>query len=412
MKILIVEDLDEKADSVQALLRGALPQSEFIVDRARSYRSGVRHMEKQAYDLLILDLVLPVRDGESPSDQGGKQLLTEILDGTECRRPAHIACLTAFEESAEVVQQELARNLVHLIVYKQDQRWKEPLRAQIQYIQQRLADSDRAPKEHQIDIAIVTSSPDVELREVNKLPGAFVAEYNREDSIYYYRGEWKSKTDKRLSVVACAAPSMGMTAACVTACKVIERWRPRFLVMCGIAAGTAKDQKFGDVLVAEAAYDYGSGKIADLEAGKRIFIPSPLQRHIDAALHALLQQWQRDQTGMDEIRKAWHQQQRESPKLWIGLMASGAAVVQSQELVDEILQESRKVIGLEMEAYAIFQAAELAREPRPRVLVAKSISDFANKKKKDDAQQYAAFTSARFVYEFFTNATELDLGRD
>jgi nucleoside phosphorylase len=72
---------------------------------------------------------------------------------------------------------------------------------------------------------------------------------------------------------------------------------------------------------------------------------------------------------------------------------------------------SRKVVGLEMEAYAIFQAAHLAREPRPKVLIAKSVSDFANSRKNDDAQQYAAFTSARFIYEFFTNVTEFPLGQ-
>src|SRR5271170_7702446 len=41
---------------------------------------------------------------------------------------------------------------------------------------------------------------------------------------------------KELRVVACAAPQMGMTAACATAGKVIERWRPRIIVMCGICA--------------------------------------------------------------------------------------------------------------------------------------------------------------------------------
>ena len=204
---------------------------------------------------------------------------------------------------------------------------------------------------------------------------------------------------------------MGMTAACVTACKVIERWRPRFLVMTGMAAGTRKEQNYGDILIAEAAYDYGSGKITDTESGERIFTPSYNQLRVDAALYALLQRWERDQLHTDAIGRAWYTEKQPPPRLIIGLLASGAAVVQSQVLVEDILNKSRKVVGLDMEAYGIFHAAHLATSPRPKVLIVKSVSDFADKRKDDKWQQYAAFTSARFVYEFFINEMGLQLGK-
>jgi nucleoside phosphorylase len=158
------------------------------------------------------------------------------------------------------------------------------------------------------------------------------------------------------------------------------------------------------------AFDYGSGKIEETPDNKRTFIPSPNQLRIDPELHAILQRWEREQTRMDIIRNSYYREQTKTPRLSLGILASGAAVVQSQDLVNEILKNSRKVVGLEMEAYGIFQAAHLASQPRPRVLVAKSVSDFANSEKSDEWQQYAAFTSARFVYEFFTNASELKLG--
>jgi nucleoside phosphorylase len=113
---------------------------------------------------------------------------------------------------------------------------------------------------------------------------------------------------------------------------------------------------------------------------------------------------------MDDVRRFWYAQQLRVPRLILGILATGAAVVQNRDLVDEILSAFGKVVGLEMEAYAIFQAARLAQFPRSRVLAAKSVSDFTNKDKKDNWQQYAAFTSARFVYEFFTNAPALGLG--
>jgi nucleoside phosphorylase len=89
-------------------------------------------------------------------------------------------------------------------------------------------------------------------------------------------------------------------------------------------------------------------------------------------------------------------------------LVSGAAVVQSKSLVEQtILKTSRKTVGLEMEAYGVFHAAVLASEPRPKVLIAKSVSDFADINKSDDWQQLAAFTSARFVHSFLTKCKEL-----
>ncbi len=67
---------------------------------------------------------------------------------------------------------------------------------------------------------------------------------------------------------------------------------------------TNKEQQYGDILVAEAAYDYGSGKIAETDNG-RVFTPSHTQLRIDPELHPLLQQWERDQPRMDVIRRAW-----------------------------------------------------------------------------------------------------------
>lgn len=55
-------------------------------------------------------------------------------------------------------------------------------------------------------------------------------------------------------------------------------------------------------------------------------------------------------------------------------------------------------------------AANLASAPSPKVLVVKAVSDFADSRKNDLWQKYAAFTSARFVFEFFTKEKELQIG--
>jgi nucleoside phosphorylase len=409
MNILLVEDCDAKASQVVVTLQGAFNGLE--IRRSRSFRSAVHELESSSFDLVVLDLLLPIRDGETPTSRGGRQVLDEILDGSGCRPPSHIVCLTGFREAADEFRDEAQRRLVHLLLYDEtSQAWRDALTAKIRFIKGRLRDATLRPQEYNTDVAIVTSSPKVELDEVLKLSD-FTGEYHQADVLHYFIADWRSAEGKNLSIVACAAPSMGMTAACATACKVIERWRPRILAMTGIAAGTNKEQEYGDVLVAESAFDYGSGKVSVTDDGERRFTPSPNPLRIDPGLQAVLQKWERDQMCMDIVHKAWYAEHRRVPRLIIGVLATGAAVVQDASLVHEILRTSRKVVGIEMEAYGIFHAAHLATAPPPRVLIAKSISDFADKRKNDDWQQYAAFTSARFIFEFLKNASELKLGK-
>lgn len=406
MHILIAEDLPKKHDRVLALLQSALHDDQLVIDWAKSFRSAIKCLEMRNYDLLILDLVLPVRDGEVPDLKGGKMVISEILAGGSCRKPSHIIGLTAFPDSSSQVAQEIHHNLAHMIIYDETSaNWEDSLTTKAKYVQSRLKETSLLPVGYRSDIAILTSSPGVELTAINRIPG-FVAEYHQSDELHYYYNTWVRSDGKRLNVIACAAPQMGMTAACATACKMIARWRPRVVAMPGICAGAKDGQSFGDILVAECAFDYGSGKISE-QNGNRRFVPRPNEIPIEPSLGAIVQRWVREQLSMDEIKRAWDTNEVRAPRLEMGVLATGAAVVQDKSLVEQILTNSGRVIGIEMEAYGVFQAARLASTPKPQVLVAKSISDFADSNKSDKAQSYAAFTSSQFLYHFFTKANEL-----
>jgi nucleoside phosphorylase len=408
MKILLVEDLDQKATEITRTVQSCGQNVE--VSRAESFVDALDALKTEQYDVLILDVVLPMRRGEDPKPETARAIISEVVEGESCLKPYHIVCLTAYEERSEILSEVFRKNLAHKVIYSEtDGAWKAALQDKVRYVAQRLNDTGKLPTEYLRDVAFVTSSPDVELEAVLELPGFAAAEYSQEDAIYYYPGNWNVGS-KNISIMACAAPTMGMTAACVTACKVIQRWRPKILVMTGIAAGTDHEKlDFGDILVAERAYDYGSGKIRDTENGRE-FIPGHQQISIDPGLAAIIQRLQREQLYMDDIKRSWDRASRQSPRLVMGILASGAAVVQSKTVVDELVSLCRKAIGIDMEAYGIFQAATLCREPRPRVLVAKSVSDYADSNKRDEWQKYAAFTSARFAYHFLTQCSELALG--
>ena len=65
------------------------------------------------------------------------------------------------------------------------------------------------------------------------------------------------------SLVHAKLGEMGMTAAAATAMKVIYEFRPRYLIMVGIAAGVALEQverqMYGDVVVPDIVWNYSAG---------------------------------------------------------------------------------------------------------------------------------------------------------
>ena len=63
---------------------------------------------------------------------------------------------------------------------------------------------------------------------------------------------------------------MGMTAASTAAAKIIYTFRPRYLIMVGIAAGIAltevAEQIYGDVIVPDVVWNYAVGKFVSPDA--------------------------------------------------------------------------------------------------------------------------------------------------
>jgi hypothetical protein len=66
----------------------------------------------------------------------------------------------------------------------------------------------------------------------------------------------------------------------------------------------------------------------------------------------------------------------------IGPVASGAAVLENKNMVEEqIIIQHRKLIGIGMEVFGVYHAANYCSEPKPKFFALKSISNFADGKK-------------------------------
>lgn len=210
------------------------------------------------------------------------------------------------------------------------------------------------------------------------------------DAQVYYRAD---ETKNGLPIIAARQDEMGMTASATLTMKLIEHFRPKYVIMPGIAAGTLDESKdaqmFGDVVLASMVWNYSNGKyvskdIAQIVFGEVGFLPRPTSIAVDPGLIPYFQR------AIESPKNETH--------VHIGAMASGSAVVANKMILDkQIRGQFVDTKGLEMEGYGVAYAAAHATEPRPKAIIAKSVCDFADSRKSDRYQKFAAYTSCEFV---------------
>ena len=219
------------------------------------------------------------------------------------------------------------------------------------------------------------------------------------DDQKYYETSFE-RDGKRLKVVTARQSEMGMTAAGVLTMKMIASFRPKYVIMVGIAAGiaykNAVDQLYGDIVVPNVVWDYSSGKFvpahrANVTFGGLGFIPRPRSINID-------------ETILEAVARAMESDENEC-HIHIGPMACGTTVVANSEVVEkQVHSQYSNTAALDMESYAVMYATKAAPAPKPMGIVIKSVCDYANEEKSDQYQKFAAFTSAQFsklLYEKF-----------
>ena len=110
----------------------------------------------------------------------------------------------------------------------------------------------------------------------------------------YYATTFTDKRGQQQRIITCQQDMMGMAAASALATKAILTFRPRYLIMCGIAAGigAAGKQIYGDVLVPDVVWDYSTGKVvgpneSEIRFGDVGFLPRPHSINLDPYLRDL-----------------------------------------------------------------------------------------------------------------------------
>jgi hypothetical protein len=95
MRILIVDDSSAKLAEITSLIQETSKM--FQIDTCIDCVSTI-NLLKEKFDLLIVDLLLPLRANEEPSNQGGKFIIEQISRTNSIKPPTYILGLTQYDE--------------------------------------------------------------------------------------------------------------------------------------------------------------------------------------------------------------------------------------------------------------------------------------------------------------------------
>ena len=245
------------------------------------------------------------------------------------------------------------------------------------------------------DIAVLAALADPELNKVLSAFGPAWQKESRDGVVYNVARTPISGRD--LTVVAAVQNDMGMVPAAILATKTVRAWQPRIVAMVGVCAGVQGRVHLGDIVVARQVFDYGSGKLVD----GRLF-PDYQPVSIDEHLYQCAIDLTANAAALSSIRGSWPTDTGRPPtelRAHVGAMASGAAVVADDSIVEGIQEHKRSILALDMEAYGMARATLSSISP-PLPLVIKAVQDFADESKADDYREYAAFVSVQFLQRF------------
>ena len=410
LRILFIDDEPAKIRRYRELIEEMPALHEEFVDVATSYQTAIEKLSSVQYDLAVLDLYLPLRDGDDPLPENAVKLLKELQDDDDLRMPYCIVGITRRADAPDEYRELFDQLLLAYIFYEQNSDdWKKKLKNKIEF----LLKAQRSLQYQEIydyDVAIVNALMS-ENEHVRRLLGneGWNEEFIPADrSTTYYTKSCKLSDGRIIRVVTCYALHMASTASSMLVTKVIFNFRPRYLFMTGIAAAVDRQEvSLGDIMIAECVWDGASGKIKTDDNGVDIFMPDYRQIPLDADMLKLAKKLSANKNLMSLIENSYPYEQgkpKSKLRLHVGPMAAVPAVLSSKTNVDEIQKHCRKLLGIEMEGYGVFYASHHSIHPRPQyTMLIKSVSDYADPEKSDNYQDYCMYTSAYIVKHIIEN---------
>lgn len=238
---------------------------------------------------------------------------------------------------------------------------------------------------------------------VKSLGGELTFEEDRELALtYYFTSVRSSVLGRRVEVVLIPAGKMGNTRAGVVVSAALSRFKPRDLVVLGLAGSLSGDLQPGSVFVPDVINEYLANS-AGVGREQWEFMISGNRYRTNPRLLNRIQQF--PSTARQEF-EGWRQRAHDDAAELIDeptrrtlaslgaylegtlvagddrVLASGPAVGKGKAFVDWLRTTTdRKTAAIEMESAGVFDASQIRDQP-PRTIAIRGISDFADERKE------------------------------
>ncbi len=254
-------------------------------------------------------------------------------------------------------------------------------------------DGDEQVQSPPIDFAFVTALPIERDALLRRLEGREVVQDDFEP-LTYYRGHISvPTTGEYYEAVVVMLLGMGNDEAAVSTVKVVERWRPAYVLMVGIAGGVPGKVALGDVVISDFVYYYEPAKRTPRGEQRR-----PQQFLSDRLLYGRALAYEAGEWRSDIViaRPGAAQADVPFPRAYFGAIGSGEKVIADAKALSQLLKECHRLLAVAMEGAGVARAAAQQPHPPPFIEV-RGICDYANEQKNDDWQPFAAEAAAAFT---------------
>lgn len=405
IRILILDDTEIKISRIKSVITDNCSIPNENIDVAKSINAGRKLLCSNDYDLLLLDLVLPLNDDEEPDKEEGPKFIDEIYTNGRINIPNQIIGLTQYDDFYSDLKERFEDKVWFLLKYEQSKNdWITRLQNKIIHLRKNKESlKNSILNEYKFDIAVICALQE----EFIQLKYAF-EKCNFEKVNYdgipidLYSGTINTVYGNSLKLIVGCIGKPGMSATSVLATTFFNIFKIDCLFMTGFCAGFESDDlKFGDVVIAESIQDFSVGKLKDDEAGNLKLLKEIHQIPTNYELKSKINTFISEDSNMSKInallRKSNFLNARENVKSILAPTVCGAYVVTSEKLMDELKSDSRKLKSLDMEGFGLYLASHILDK---KCLWIKSIADFANGEKGDEYHNLCSYASATFLYHF------------
>ena len=197
----------------------------------------------------------------------------------------------------------------------------------------------------------------------------------------------------------CTLPQL--QAASVMASCMYSLFYVHTIFMTGICAGFKKGENdtidFGDIFIAESEYDYGNGKLDEKNELKKEYKGIECDFDLKTKMNTFIEE-KHPETLINIALEAKNLNlMKKNPLIHFKPGACGSYVVANQGFMNRLIENNRKLRGLDMEGYGLYMASHMLGK---KSLMIKSVSDFADSDKGDFYHKMCSYSSAWFLFEY------------